>query len=188
MYHEHTRPTPRGLPSPGDYRTDRPRGASAPVQPRAVQGGDALFAVPGTQVDGHRFIDNAIAAGARAVICEGLPRPPRSRGHIREGHECQCRSRHNGQRLPRPAFAPAYTSKRHQDERGPIGGVQGSSQLLRFDKRQCRSARVRIAQFSRIVDIGQCGDGKLPIFATSTEPRFQRSTMGGDHAGGDTHD
>lgn len=35
---------------------------------------ECLFvAVPGTQVDGHRFIEQAIADGARSVICEELP-------------------------------------------------------------------------------------------------------------------
>jgi UDP-N-acetylmuramoyl-L-alanyl-D-glutamate--2,6-diaminopimelate ligase len=35
---------------------------------------DGLYvAVPGTQVDGHRFIDQVIAKGTRAVVCETLP-------------------------------------------------------------------------------------------------------------------
>jgi UDP-N-acetylmuramoyl-L-alanyl-D-glutamate--2,6-diaminopimelate ligase len=35
---------------------------------------DALFvAVPGTRVDGHEFIDNAISLGAIVVVCERLP-------------------------------------------------------------------------------------------------------------------
>lgn len=35
---------------------------------------ECLFvAVPGTQVNGHQYIDQAIAAGARSVICEQLP-------------------------------------------------------------------------------------------------------------------
>lgn len=35
---------------------------------------DALFAaVPGTQVDGHRFIDAAIEAGARSILLEHMP-------------------------------------------------------------------------------------------------------------------
>lgn len=35
---------------------------------------DCLFvAVPGTQVDGHKFIEGAIADGARSIICEELP-------------------------------------------------------------------------------------------------------------------
>lgn len=36
---------------------------------------DSLFvAVRGTQVDGHEYIDQAIKAGARAVICEEMPK------------------------------------------------------------------------------------------------------------------
>lgn len=35
---------------------------------------ECLFvAVPGTQVDGHKYIDQAVADGARSVICENLP-------------------------------------------------------------------------------------------------------------------
>ncbi len=37
-------------------------------------GGDFLFiAIKGTQVDGHLFIGKAIAAGAKAIICEEMP-------------------------------------------------------------------------------------------------------------------
>ncbi|HFA51658.1 MAG TPA: UDP-N-acetylmuramoyl-L-alanyl-D-glutamate--2,6-diaminopimelate ligase [Bacteroidetes bacterium] len=35
---------------------------------------DSLFvAVKGTETDGHKYIQNAIAAGAKAIICEALP-------------------------------------------------------------------------------------------------------------------
>lgn len=37
---------------------------------RKVSRGDLFVAVPGTNVDGHKFIDKAIAAGAVAVVCE----------------------------------------------------------------------------------------------------------------------
>lgn len=40
---------------------------------RAVQAGDVFVAVRGTQVDGHRFIDAALNAGAVAVLCEEWP-------------------------------------------------------------------------------------------------------------------
>ena len=35
--------------------------------------GSVFFAVRGTQVDGHDFIDKAIAGGARTVVCEQMP-------------------------------------------------------------------------------------------------------------------
>ena len=35
---------------------------------RAVRRGAAFFAQPGAHVDGHRFIDDAVAAGAVAVV------------------------------------------------------------------------------------------------------------------------
>ena len=40
---------------------------------RAVKAGDCFFAVRGTQVDGHKYIDAAVEAGAVAVVCEQLP-------------------------------------------------------------------------------------------------------------------
>ncbi len=40
---------------------------------RAVLPGDLFVALRGTQVDGHRFINNAITQGAVAIICEELP-------------------------------------------------------------------------------------------------------------------
>lgn len=43
---------------------------------RTVADGHVFFAVPGTRVDGHDFIDAAIEAGARAVVCERVPDEP----------------------------------------------------------------------------------------------------------------
>ncbi|EAZ81365.1 UDP-N-acetylmuramoyl-L-alanyl-D-glutamate--2,6-diaminopimelate ligase [Algoriphagus machipongonensis] len=40
---------------------------------RKVKEGSVFVAVPGTQVDGHDFIDKALALGAKAVIFEKLP-------------------------------------------------------------------------------------------------------------------
>lgn len=40
---------------------------------RAVGPHSVFFAVKGTKVDGHGFINNAIAAGALAVVCEEFP-------------------------------------------------------------------------------------------------------------------
>ncbi|UZD21076.1 UDP-N-acetylmuramoyl-L-alanyl-D-glutamate--2,6-diaminopimelate ligase [Algoriphagus halophytocola] len=40
---------------------------------RKVSEGSAFVAVPGTQVDGHDFIDKALELGATSVICEKLP-------------------------------------------------------------------------------------------------------------------
>lgn len=40
---------------------------------RKVTQGDAFVAVKGTQVDGHQFIDVAIANGATVVVCEKVP-------------------------------------------------------------------------------------------------------------------
>ena len=41
---------------------------------RKVAPGTLFFAVKGTQVDGHDYIDKAIEKGASAIVCEKLPR------------------------------------------------------------------------------------------------------------------
>ena len=41
---------------------------------RKVDHGTLFFAVRGTQVDGHDYIDKAIEKGASAIVCEKLPR------------------------------------------------------------------------------------------------------------------
>ncbi len=40
---------------------------------RAVSEGSAFVAVKGTQVDGHDFIEAALAKGAKSIVCEKLP-------------------------------------------------------------------------------------------------------------------
>ncbi len=40
---------------------------------RAVEPGTLFVAQTGVHADGHRFIDNAIASGATAIICQNLP-------------------------------------------------------------------------------------------------------------------
>jgi UDP-N-acetylmuramoyl-L-alanyl-D-glutamate--2,6-diaminopimelate ligase len=40
---------------------------------RAVQGGDCFIAVKGSNMDGHKFIEQCIAKGAIAIVCEELP-------------------------------------------------------------------------------------------------------------------
>ncbi|MEL7534634.1 MAG: UDP-N-acetylmuramoyl-L-alanyl-D-glutamate--2,6-diaminopimelate ligase [Bacteroidota bacterium] len=40
---------------------------------REVEEGSLFIAVSGTQADGHKFIDKAIASGATAIMCEQLP-------------------------------------------------------------------------------------------------------------------
>jgi UDP-N-acetylmuramoyl-L-alanyl-D-glutamate--2,6-diaminopimelate ligase len=41
---------------------------------RATQKGDVFVAVKGFSVDGHQYIDKAIELGAKAIICEDLPK------------------------------------------------------------------------------------------------------------------
>jgi UDP-N-acetylmuramoyl-L-alanyl-D-glutamate--2,6-diaminopimelate ligase len=43
---------------------------------RAVKAGDVFVAVPGTRTDGLRFVDQAVAAGAAAIIAEQAPTSP----------------------------------------------------------------------------------------------------------------
>lgn len=44
------------------------------IDSRKAGKGSLFFAVKGVAVDGHRFIENAIASGAVAVVCEQVPR------------------------------------------------------------------------------------------------------------------
>ena len=46
---------------------------SVQIDSRWVQPGDLFVALRGTQVDGHEYIDKAVAQGATAVACETLP-------------------------------------------------------------------------------------------------------------------
>ncbi len=53
-------------------RTDRPV-AGLTLDSRQAGPGMAFAAVRGTQVDGHGFIEKAIALGAEVIVCEDLP-------------------------------------------------------------------------------------------------------------------
>ena len=46
---------------------------SVQIDSRRVQPGDMFVALRGTQVDGHEFIDKAIAQGAETIVCESIP-------------------------------------------------------------------------------------------------------------------
>ncbi|TLF42623.1 UDP-N-acetylmuramoyl-L-alanyl-D-glutamate--2,6-diaminopimelate ligase [Maribacter aurantiacus] len=48
--------------------------ASVCFDSRKVQNGDAFVATRGTVTDGHKFMDKAVSLGARAIICEELPK------------------------------------------------------------------------------------------------------------------
>ncbi len=50
--------------------------ASLSVDSRTVQAGACFIAIPGMAVDGHRFIDAAVAAGARSVLSERAAKVP----------------------------------------------------------------------------------------------------------------
>ena len=47
--------------------------ASITLDSRTVSENTLFFAVPGTAVDGHQFIDSAIEKGATAILCSHLP-------------------------------------------------------------------------------------------------------------------
>ncbi len=47
--------------------------ASVRFDSREVQKDDAFVAIKGTLTDGHKYIDQVVAAGARAIVCEQLP-------------------------------------------------------------------------------------------------------------------
>src|SRR6188768_4151281 len=52
--------------------TDRPI-EELTFDSRNIKAGSLFIAVRGTQVDGHKFIEQAIAKGAVAVVCEEFP-------------------------------------------------------------------------------------------------------------------
>ena len=43
------------------------------IDSRRIEAGHLFIAIPGTQTDGHRFINKAIEQGATAILCENLP-------------------------------------------------------------------------------------------------------------------
>ena len=46
------------------------------INSRLIEKGHLFVAIKGTQVDGHRFIANAVESGAVAVLCEDMPAEP----------------------------------------------------------------------------------------------------------------
>ena len=65
----------------GDDRTV----SSVTIDSRQITPGDLFVAIRGPRFDGHHYIEQAIADGASAIICEALPREPLPRQpHPRE--------------------------------------------------------------------------------------------------------
>jgi hypothetical protein len=58
------------------------------IDSRKVVAGVAFVAMRGTTVDGHDFIDKAVAAGAIAVVCEILPATTQSGVLLYSGKGC----------------------------------------------------------------------------------------------------
>ncbi len=56
------------LRGPGSVEID-----SLTLDSRSAEPGSLFFAIRGTEIDGHDFIDRAIERGAVAVVCERLP-------------------------------------------------------------------------------------------------------------------
>lgn len=59
----------------GDMETDV---VNIAFDSRKVELGTAFVAIRGTQVDGHEYVDAALKAGAKAIVCEQLPKAMRS--------------------------------------------------------------------------------------------------------------
>ena len=45
------------------------------IDSRSIEKGHLFIAMRGTQMDGHRFISNAVEAGAVAILCEDITDP-----------------------------------------------------------------------------------------------------------------
>ena len=82
------RPSPGGVPDPGLTADELAAATSgrllarssrlvmgAAVDSREVVSGNLFVALPGERTDGHRFVGNAIAAGAAAVVVARPPEP-----------------------------------------------------------------------------------------------------------------
>ena len=62
-----------GIIDPATLKTPEQEITALVFDSRKVVPGSLFFAVRGTLADGHRFIDQAIASGAVAVVCEEIP-------------------------------------------------------------------------------------------------------------------
>jgi UDP-N-acetylmuramoyl-L-alanyl-D-glutamate--2,6-diaminopimelate ligase len=63
----------KGITDPALLKAPEQEISALVFDSRKVKPGSLFFAVRGTLVDGHLFIDQAIASGAVAVICEAIP-------------------------------------------------------------------------------------------------------------------
>src|SRR3989338_6551524 len=57
---------------------------------KQVRSGDLFIAMEGASMDGHAFIDEAIARGASAVIAQRLPGRYRPGGSTQAARPCPC--------------------------------------------------------------------------------------------------
>ncbi len=66
----------KGITDPAVLKAPEQEISALVFDSRKVIAGSLFFAVRGTLVDGHKFIDQVIASGAVAIICEEIPENP----------------------------------------------------------------------------------------------------------------
>lgn len=66
----------KGITDPAVLKAPEQKISALVFDSRKVIAGSLFFAVRGTLVNGHKFIDQAIASGAVAIVCEEIPENP----------------------------------------------------------------------------------------------------------------
>lgn len=134
---------------------------------RKVEPGSMYVAVRGTAVDGHRFIPQAVAAGASAVVCEELPAEQDSR----VAYICVNDSRDALGRLASRYFGDP------SDELTLVGvtGTNGKTTIATLLYELAKLRGVKAGLISTVANI--VGDDAVPAEHTTPDPVLLNSLL-----------